>query len=164
MTGKNHQLENDVDIWNSGGSCKLLETANSSVKPQSICPVQSTPSAHARCPTYCGSAICKPPLLSTQPGLLWSIAIHIPKFWCCNQHWETPYLLGKLPCDTVSAADFTAPTRCEIYGWWYFIWTLGTLEGRLVQTVINISSLKQKGWGYFNDSSQTRFFLYLKLH
>lgn len=51
MTGKNHQLENDVDIWSSGGSCKLLETANSSVKPQSICPVQSTPRAHARCPT-----------------------------------------------------------------------------------------------------------------
>lgn len=51
MTGKNHQPENDVDIWNHSGSCKLLETTNSPVKPQSICPMQSTQSAHAHCPT-----------------------------------------------------------------------------------------------------------------
>lgn len=39
---------------------------------------------------HCASAICKPPLLSTHPHLLWPVFTHIPTFWC----WELPTCLG----------------------------------------------------------------------
>lgn len=154
MTGKNHQPENDVDIWSCGGSCKLLETGNWSVKAQSVCPV-----ARAHTLPYIVHQP-SPPLLNTHPHLLWPVFTHIPKFWC----WELPTCLGNYSVtlsvrlilqhppgmwDTWNSDISFNPEHCG---------------KEIVQTAINISSLKQKRVGFFNDSSPTRLFLNLKLH
>lgn len=130
MTGKNHQPENDVDIWNCSTSCKLLETTNSSVKPQ------STQSAHAHCPILWISH-----LQATTP-----------------QHTPTCPLIHIRPYSQILVLKYSLPAW-EITTWHsthevWVLWILhlnpGHLGRQIVQTVINTSSLKQrKGWGFF---------------
>lgn len=93
---------------------------------------------------YCGSAICKPPLLSTHPHLLSSVFTHIPKFWC----WKLPTCLGNY--HVTLSVQLTLQHPWGVWDLWegdisFEPWTLWKVDS---QTVINISSLKQERVGF----------------